>query len=230
MTKIISCLCFCGFSIAMSGQSTLQTFTSPNRAFQFKYSPLLIRCTPPEGQSGWRVPDECSHSQDNPCGDMTGSSKTIVCFARPTHEYFTAAFFVAEIQPEECMEQWPDTTCKQLPVKLEDCLAGSWTWWPPETPASTTRGQSARIGSVRAKVFRISDSWAGGGQSGEIYRVFHSGKCYELGINEGGATSTPFDPQEWKQISKIAQRDDKKYGPLLTQALHSFRFVAASRP
>jgi hypothetical protein len=124
---------------------------------------------------------------------MTGSTKTIVCFARPTHEYFTAAFFVAEVQPEECMEHSPNTTCEQLPVKLKDCLAGSWTWRPPE---STTRGQSARIGSVRAKVFRISDSWAGGGQSGEIYRVFHSGKCYELGINEGGATSTPFDPED----------------------------------
>jgi hypothetical protein len=141
MTKILYCLFFCRLSIAMSGQSTLQTFTSPNRAFQFKYSPLLIRCTPSEGQSGWRVPDECSHSQDNPCGDMTASSKTIVCFARPTHEYSTAALFVAEIQTEECMEHWPDTTCKQLPVKLEDCLAGSRAWWPPETPESTERSK-----------------------------------------------------------------------------------------
>ena len=228
MMKVISCLCFCGLTIALYAQSALQTFTSPDGAFQFKYSPVLIRCTPqPEGQSrSWVPADECN-SQDALCGDITGSTITIVCFARPTHKYSAGAFFVAEVQPGDCMEHWPNTTCKPLPIKRKDCLAGSSNWWPPETPRSTTRGQSTRIDSVRAKLFRISDSWTSGGQSGDIYRVFHGNKCYELGIQEAGVTSTGFDPEEFEEIEKVAREDDKKYGPLLSQALHSFRFLAA---
>jgi len=230
MMKVISCLCFCGLSIALSAQSALQTFTSPDAVFQFKYSPVLIRCTPqPEGQSRSWAPDECN-SQDALCGDITGSTTTIVCFARPTHEYFAGAFFVAEVQPEgECMEHWPNTTCRPLPIKRTDCLAGSSNWWPPETPRSTTRGQNTRIDSVRAKLFHISDSWTSGGQSGDIYRVFHGNRCYELGIQEAGVTSTAFDPEEFEKIEKVAKEDDRTYGPLLLQALHSFRFLAASR-
>jgi hypothetical protein len=225
--KVIPCLCFCGLSIALSAQNAPQTFTSPDGAFRFKYSPLLIRCTPqPEGQSGWRVPDECTHSQEDPCGDIAGPTTTIVCFARPTHEYFTGTFFVAEVQSGECIEYGPNTTCRPAPMKRNDCLAGASNWWPLDTPPSTTRGQDTRIDSVRAKLFRISDAWLSGGQSGEIYRVFHRRKCYELGINEAGVNSTPFDPAEFEEIEKVAIEDDEKYSPLLTLALHSFRFLA----
>jgi len=92
------------------------------------------------------------------------------------------------------------------------------------------RGQNTRIDSVRAKLFRISDSWTSGGQTGDIYRVFHGNKCYELGIQEAGVTSTAFDPEEIEEIEKVAKEDEEKYGPLLWQALHSFRFLAAGRP
>src|ERR1700722_6356362 len=110
MLKIISCLCFCGLSMALCAQSKLQMFTSPDGVFRFNYSPLLIRCMPRrEGQSRWFVPDQCN-SQDALCGDISGQTTTIVCFARPTHEYFSGAFFVAEVQPDECMEHWPNTT------------------------------------------------------------------------------------------------------------------------
>jgi hypothetical protein len=39
-----------------------------------------------------------------------------------------------------------------------------------------------------------------------------------------------FDPEEAEEIQKVAKEDDKKYGHLLSQALQSFRFLAASRP
>jgi hypothetical protein len=232
MMKVIFCLCFCGMSIGLFAQGDLRTFTSPDGAFRFKYSPVLIRCSPqPEGQSrSWVPADECN-SQAAICGVMFDSSTTIVCFAHPTHEYFSGAFFVAEVQPAgECMEHWPNTTCKPLPIKRKECLAASSNWWPPETPLSTMRGQNAKIDSVRAKVFRVSDAWTSGGQTGDIYRVFHGNKCYELGIQEAGANSTPFDPEEFEKIEKVEKEDHEKYGPLLLQALHSFRFLAARRP
>jgi len=65
--------------------------------------------------------------------------------------------------------------------------------------------------------------------SSDIYRIFHSKKCYELVIQETGVTSTAFDPEEFEEIEKIAKEDDKKYGQLLPQALQSFRFLAAGR-
>jgi hypothetical protein len=228
--RVIFCLCFCGMSIGLFAQSGLKTFTSPVGAFQFKYSPVLIHCSPqPEGQSRSWVPDECN-SQEAICGVMFDSSATIVCLARPTHEHFTGAFFVADVQQAgECMEHWPNTTCRPLPIKRKDCLAGSSNWWPPQTPASTTRGQNTKIDSVHAKVFRVSHAWMSGGQTGDIYRVFHSNKCYELGIQEAGVTSTAFDPEESEKMEKVEKEDQEKYGPLLLQALHSFRFLAAGR-
>jgi hypothetical protein len=160
----------------------------------------------------------------------TLGSAIVVCFTYPGRsEHFFGAFFVSEVQPGECMEHWPNTTCRPLPIKRKDCLAGSSNWWSPGTPRSTTRGQNTRIDSVRAKLFRISDAWMSGGQSGEIYRVFHGNRCYELGMQERGVTSTGYDPEEFEEIEKVAKDDDQKYGQLLPQALHSFRFLAASR-
>jgi len=230
MMKAISCLCFCGLSIALSAQSAVQTFTSLDGAFQFKYSAVLVRCTPKEGRLDFLVP---TGQLDVPngciCDDHLGSA-IIVCFTYPGRsEHFVGAFFVSEVQPGECMEHWPNTTCRPLPIKRKDCLAGSSNWWSPETPRSTTRGQNTRIDSVRAKLFRISDAWMSGGQSGETYRVFHGKRCYELGIQERGVTSTGYDPEEFEEIEKVAKDDDQKYGQLLPQALHSFRFLAASR-
>jgi len=74
MMKVILCLCFCGLSIALSAQTVLRTFTSPDRAFRFGYSPTLIRCTPqPAGQSrSWVPADECNSQAI--CGDITGST------------------------------------------------------------------------------------------------------------------------------------------------------------
>jgi hypothetical protein len=75
MMKGIFCLCFCGLSIALYAQSALQTFTSPDGAFQFKHSAMLLPCTPKEGQVD--VPQGCI------CDDHQGSA-VIVCFTYPT--------------------------------------------------------------------------------------------------------------------------------------------------
>jgi hypothetical protein len=231
MVKVISCLCFCGLSIALYAQSALQTFTSPDGAFQFKYSAVLVRCTPKEGQLDFWVPDgQLDVPNGCICDDHQGSA-IIVCFTHPGRsEHFLGAFFVAEVQPGECMEHWPNTTCRPLPIKRKDCLAGSSNWWSPETPQSTTRGQNTRIDSVRAKLFRVSGGGLGHFESSDIYRVFHGKRCYELVIQDTGISLGAFDPEEAEEIEKAAKEDDKDYGQLLSQALHSFRFLAAGCP
>ena len=224
MMKAIFCLCFCGLSIALSAQSTLQTFTSPNRALQFRYSAVFVRCTPKEGQPDYWSPKGCI------CDDHLGSA-VIVCFTYPGRsEHFLGAFFVAEVQPEECMERWPNTTCRPPPANQRNCLAGSWTWWGPGTPRSTTRGQSTRIDSVHAKLFHVSNAGLGNGEWSDVYRVFHDKKCYELVIHKTSISLGGFEPEEAEEIQKVATEDDKKYGHLLLQALHSFHFLSAARP
>ncbi len=222
MMKIILCLCFCQLSIALSAQSAVHTFTSSDGAFQFKYSSLLIRCVPEEAQT--ELPNNCV------CDDHTGSI-TIACFTRPSrNEHFLSAFFVAEVQAEECMEHWPNTPCKQQPIRQNDCLAGPMNWWPPDTPLSARRGESTKIGSIPAKHFQLSNAGLGHYEASDIYRVFHNNKCYDLGIEELGVNSTGFDLSDFEAITKIANEDHKKYGPLLSQALHSFHFLTVGQP
>ena len=233
MVKVISCLCFCGLSIALSAQSTLQTFTSPDRAFQFKYSAVLLRCMPKEGQPDYWLPVNplpLQYRDGCICDDHLNSA-VIVCFTYPGRsEHFLGAFFVAEVQPEECMERWPNTTCRPPPANQRDCLAGSWTWWGPGTPRSITSGQSTRIDSVHAKLFHVSNAGLGNREWSDVYRVFHDKKCYELVIHRTGISLGGFDPEEAEEIQKAAEEDDKKYGHLLSQALQSFRFLVAGRP
>ena len=144
-------------------------------------------------------------SQEGVCDDAAGSASTIACFAYPKDKFkekptfSAAAFFVAEI----------------LEATQEVCLAGSqqWLFLSPET---------TKINAVTFRLFRISDSWTSGGQTGEIYRVFHNKKCYEVGIQEAHTSSAAYDPETIKEFSK--QDQDEVHGRL-KQALDSFRFL-----
>jgi hypothetical protein len=144
-------------------------------------------------------------SQAGVCDDAAGSANTIACFAYPKNKlkekptFSAAAFFVAEV----------------LEATQEACLAGSQRWLilSPET---------TKINAVTFRLFRITDSWTSGGQTGEIYRVFHNKKCYEVGIQEAYTSSGAYEPGTIKEFTK--QDQDEVHGRL-KQALDSFRFL-----
>ncbi|MFY9530717.1 MAG: hypothetical protein WAR24_17585, partial [Candidatus Acidiferrales bacterium] len=79
-----------------------------------------------------------------------------------------------------------------------------------------------RINSISFKHFRISDAWTSGGQTGDIYRVFHDKKCYELGIQEANTSPGAYDPGTIKEFTK---RDSDEVRARLKQALDSFIFI-----
>jgi hypothetical protein len=114
---IFVAVCFCGVSFA-SAQTDLQTFTSPDGVFRFKYSPMLVRSTLEQSQENWWAPADACMSQDGVCDDAAGSGSTIACFAYPKDKFkkkptfSAAAFFVAEVLEEA----------------QEACLAGSQHW------------------------------------------------------------------------------------------------------
>jgi hypothetical protein len=198
----------CGPPVILRAHSTLQTFTSQDRAFKFQYSPVLIHCTSQQSEEGYpgsRVPDACS-SQQGVCDDAASSTTTIACFAYPKDDFkdkptfSAAAFFVAEVRAA---------------TTPGACLKGSPNWL-------ILSSQSTRINSISGKLFRITSEWMSGGQDGEIYRVFHDKRCYEFGIQEATSSPAAYDPGT---IKEFTERDSAEVRARLKQALNSFTFL-----
>jgi hypothetical protein len=148
--------------------------------------------------------DACM-SQDRMCDDGGGDTKTIACFAYPKDKFqdkptfIAATFFVAEA---------PGLKTEQA------CLQRSPNWM-------VTGTRKATINGVHFGVFEIGDNWTSGGQWGPIYRAFHGGKCYELGL-QTAMVRGGYDDEVVKRFTKEDAQDvDGK----LKEALHSFEFV-----
>jgi hypothetical protein len=195
-------------SVTLPAQTTLQTFTSPDRVFKFQYSSVLVHCTSQQSEDGYPgswVPDACS-SQQGVCDDAASSATTIACFAYPKDDFkdkptfSAAAFFVAEVRAA---------------TTPGACLKGSPNWL-------IVSSQSARINSISGKLFRITSEWTSGGQDGEIYRVFHDKRCYEFGIQEATTSPAAYDHEAIKEFTK---RDAAKVRASLEQARDSFTFL-----
>ena len=193
--------CFCALPITLSAQTRPQTFISPDGVFQFQYSELLVRCTVPEGseeepykiraERAWQPRELCTCM--HPICDDPSTSDSVACIAHPS---IRAAFFAAVV---------PDARSET------SCLAGSKSWWRPRKP------QRRRINGVHFRLFHISDASAGKGMIGEIYRVFHQAKCYELGIQEAYSTGEEGHP--------LSLGESDEAHTLLTPVLQSFTFL-----
>lgn len=201
--KSIIALCFCGLTIALHAQ--VKTFTSPDRLFRFKYSTILVNCMPTltGAEAPTSILSACT-SQFSLCDGGEGTGNTIACFGYPKERFkdkptfIAATFFVAEID---------DAKTEQT------CLAGS---QDRKLAGSTT------INGVSFVVFDGGEkNWLGGSQSGPVFRAFHDGKCFELGLQtamkHGG-----YDPEVLKSFTK---EDDDEVKGWLKQALNSFRFT-----
>src|SRR5579863_5815681 len=103
--KSLIAICICALAIPLTAQTSLQTFTSPDGDFQFRYSAVLIHCTQRpfrNGELGW-IEDSCL-SQGDLCDDDATKGTTIACFAYPKDKFkdkpqFTAAVFFVGLVP-----------------------------------------------------------------------------------------------------------------------------------
>jgi hypothetical protein len=203
--KILISLWLCAATIPLRAQ-TLKTFTSPDGLFRFKHSPILIDCTPVlfQANPGSSVRDACM-SQGPVCHDASDHATTIACYGYPKQRFtrkptfIAATFFVAEVAQAKT-----EKTCSQEPR--------SWV---------TTQSGTATIDGINFKAFAVSDNWAGGGRWGQIYRTFHRGKCYELGL-ETVMSRGGYDPEV---VQRFTKRDQKEIETRMQQALHSFEFL-----
>ena len=84
-----------------------------------------------------------------------------------------------------------------------------------------TGTRTATINGVHFGVFEIGDNWTSGGQWGPIYRAFHGGKCYELGL-QTAMVRGGYDDEVMKRFAK---QDAQDVDTKLKEALQSFEFV-----
>lgn len=203
--KFVVALWLFGLTIALPAQAQ-KAFASSDGRFRFKYSETLVDCLPAltQDKAAPSARDACM-SQDPVCADGGDDSKTIACFGYPKEKFkdkptfIAAMFFVAEMPL----------------VKTEkDCLKGSPNWLISKTGTTTING-------VNFKVFETEDNWLGGGQSVEIYRTYHGGKCYELGL-QTVMSGAGYDPEVNQKFTK---RDQREIEAGMKQPLHSFVFI-----
>ena len=208
-----------GFAIVGVAQRSLKTFTSSDGLFRFQYTDLLVNCAPrqtpaspqepgasEEPQPGTSISDSCV-SQGANCDGPGSGGRAMACFAYPKERFkdkpaFVAAtFYVSEISSAHTEEL---------------CLKGSPDWYVIKSETETTT-----INYITFKAFEIGDNWTSGGQSGPAYRTFHSGKCYELGI-QNVFSRAEYDPGTVKAFTK---KDSSEVEGRLRQALNSFVFM-----
>jgi len=198
--KKLTIFLLCGLAIARSAQTPPKTFTSADGAFRFYYPELLVNClqSPSSGS--------CM-SQGTLCDGPGSEGTTLACFAYPNERFKdkpsfeTALFYVSEIRP---------ATTEKV------CLMGSPNWLVTNSQAGTTT-----INHVTFKAFEIGDNWMNAGQDGPVYRTFHHGKCYELGI-QTFTSRYPYDPGTVEEFTK---QDWTEVESRLRVALDSFVFL-----
>jgi len=179
----------------------LATFTAPDDAFTFRHSNQLILCQAAR-QKGcrayWPV-----------CDDGLGQDQTsIVCFAYPRNKFtntkaFEAATFSVEVINQGATEK--------------DCLAGP----SDASNASKQKQPPALIHGVSFAVFAFSDGGMNQAVNGHVYRAFHRGKCYQLGINVATANADVFDPP----ARNLTKDDLREVNRQLQQGPDSFQFL-----
>lgn len=103
--------------------------------------------------------------------------------------FVAAAFFVSEVESAKTQEEYARASPNWLLI----------------SPKGVTV-----INRVSFSTFEIGDNWLGGGQDGPVYRSFHSGKCYELGI-QTVTSRAAYDPESHTNLKNqdLAEVDNR---------------------
>lgn len=186
-----------------------KTFASTDGVFSFRYSRQLIQCQQKKQASGdgyYWIPAENCAAYHPVCDGKTGEDNTaITCIAYPRNRFTNTSAFEAATFSVEIVNQI---------ATAQGCLAG------PADQMFSAR-PAVRIHGVSFAVFEFGEGGMNQSVSGEVYRTFHRGRCYQLGINVAMANPGVFDPPA-RELTKGDRREVKSQ---LEQARDSFRFI-----
>ncbi len=193
-------------SWAQSSQESLKTFTAPDGAFSLRYSSQLIVCQQkPAGSGSWSPAENCAAYHPVCDGEASEDSTAIACFAYPRNQFTNTGAFEAATFSVEILN---------ANVTAKACLAG---------PADQIfqRRPPLKINGVTFSAFEFGEGGMNQSVGGTLYRTFHRGKCYQLGINVAMASAGVFDPPE-RELSKS---DLHEVNGELERVRDSFRFL-----
>jgi hypothetical protein len=185
-----------------------KTFTAPNGAFQFSYPGDFHACS--EGKI-----EPCIQSFIPVCEE-----DAFVCVVYPPKRFegtnFGAASFqVREIHVErEAMT--PDVCVTPYP---QEGPGGGFSAWPEFMISAKRPGEL--IGGVLFVHGLGGDAATSHSKSVDLYRAFHSEKCFELSISETATSPEASDPP-MKTLTSVQR---KEMDDSMSEMLHSFRFL-----
>jgi hypothetical protein len=191
-------------SWAQNHTEALKTFTAPDGAFNVRYWDQLVRCKP-NGEPA----NICSAYHAVCDGLLVGEQYgvAVACFAYPRNKFTNTPAFEAATFSVEVLDA-------HATAKI--CLAG-----PEEEGLDVDKHGTTRIHGVSFAAFEFGEGGMNQGVDVELYRTFHNGKCYQLGINRAGADPTVFDPP----VRDLSDADEREVNGTLKQALKSFQFL-----
>jgi hypothetical protein len=186
----------------LSAQAITRIFTDPDGAFSFRYSNQLIDCEQKPQQS-----KQACVAFAGVCDQLIGEEEnqtSKACFAYPRNKFTDSPTFASATFSVEVVDH--DAT-------KNSCLGG-----PPE---DADKHGTAIIHGVSFAVFETGEGGMNQGTFVEVYRTFHGGKCYQLGIDTAGSADGVFDPP----VKELSDSDWREINGTLEQARKSFRFL-----
>ncbi|MGP0020057.1 MAG: hypothetical protein ACLPHP_15910 [Candidatus Sulfotelmatobacter sp.] len=183
----------------------LQTFTAPDGTFSFRYPSLLIHCQQKAQGYSWTPAETCAAYHPVCDEEASQESTAIACFAYPRNKFTNTGAFEAATFSVEIVNQ---------AVTEKDCLSGPADQIFIPRPHLTIHG-------VSFAVFEFGEGGMNQSVGGHMYRTFHRGTCYQMGINVATASAQVFDPPE----RELTKADWAEVNGRLQQARDSFRFL-----
>jgi len=203
MTKAILICLLLSASLDALAQQNGQTFTSADGTYQFTFPNYFVRCMQPPTVD-WS-PEDCEAYI--PVCPFSQNATNLACVAYPKSRYKdyptygAAAFSAVEMQDFKTEE---------------DCLKVSDALSLPQDGKKTVV-----IHGVSFKAFDQDGAGMSHDLDGNVYRTFHSGKCYELATRITTTNPGVFD----EPVKQLSNDDLKKLHKSLWQVAQSFRFL-----
>ena len=137
---------------------------------------------------------------------MDGGYAPIACFAYPRDKYTNTSSFEAATFSVEIINHI---------ATVKDCVSA-----PPDE-VFRRRDAEVILHGIKFAVFEFGEAGMSQAVSGDVYRVFHGGRCYQLGVNVATANAQTFDPP----AKEFARQDRRAVRSPLDAARASFRFL-----
>ena len=182
-------------------QVRLTTFTDPDGAFQFSYP------------SDWGVCTRHNVQQCNPSMIPLCDETARICVAIPESRLKETTFQGAAFEVRKVLTE-------REGVSADECVTPAVE--SGQTEYMISAKQPAKLIGGNLFVHGVKgDAAMSHGSSVDVYRIRHSGECFELSVGHAGVNGQVFDPPR----KGLTPRQQKRVDTTLNQILESFRFT-----